>query len=156
MLAHRPSGVWDLGLSCVSDTLLPYNLNCTAVHCTTPPFLLRRVAGKFYNAVPLLIGSNHDEGTPFNFLPQNVSQASVQTYIQEAFGPNATEVLAMVRVLYLLLSRVCCGFVGWGQLRPAVLVIAASPTLSSAYPPSSLLPHVPCSTPSPTIRRLGG
>jgi hypothetical protein len=60
-----------------------------------------RAAGKFYNVVPLLIGSNRDEGTPFNFLPQNVTADTVTSYISAAFGTHAAEVLDMV------CARVC-------------------------------------------------
>lgn len=46
-------------------------------------------AGRIVNKVPLLLGSNHDEGTLFNRLPKNVSLDAVDELISAHFNDNA-------------------------------------------------------------------
>ena len=50
-------------------------------------------AGKFSNVVPMLIGSNVNEGTAFNTLPRSASAALVQQVMSAQFGAQATEIV---------------------------------------------------------------
>jgi hypothetical protein len=43
------------------------------------------------------MGSNHDEGTIFNYLPTNLTTAELVDGIQRTFGHYTDEVLSLVR-----------------------------------------------------------
>lgn len=54
-------------------------------------------SGKFVNKVPILLGSNHDEGTMFNVLPKNITWGDVEALANVTYGAFASRILAQVR-----------------------------------------------------------
>ncbi len=57
---------------------------------STPPF---SAPGKFSNHVPLLLGSNENEGVLFNLLPLDVSAADMAAGFLARFGSAAAAVV---------------------------------------------------------------
>lgn len=65
-------------------------------HCL--PCLTVLLAGKFSNRVPVLLGSNHDEGVSFNPLPKDATAAMAAALVDRTYpAESADEILAMVR-----------------------------------------------------------
>ncbi len=67
---------------------LPYTPTIDGVEFTVPPTELAS-QGAFSNPVPLLLGTNENEGVTFNTLALNATQADVAAAVQAMFGADA-------------------------------------------------------------------